>query len=72
MLISGDALVTGHPTSSRRGPQLLHKVFNHNETDCVRSLGALAMLETDILIPGHGDVWRGPIRALTEQAITRS
>jgi len=72
VLISGDALVTGHPTSSRRGPQLLHKVFNHNQTDCVRSLAALAMLETDILIPGHGEVWRGPIQAVTEQAIARS
>ncbi len=68
VLVSGDALVTGHPTVSRRGPQLLHRVFNHNDADCVRSLGALALLETDILIPGHGDVWRGPIRALAEQA----
>ncbi|HNM84612.1 MAG TPA: MBL fold metallo-hydrolase [Mycobacterium sp.] len=69
VLISGDALVTGHPTSSRHGPQLLHPVFNHDEAGCVRSLGALALLETDVLIPGHGDVWRGPIRELTEQAI---
>ena len=69
VLVSGDALVTGHPTSARRGPQLLHPVFNHNQRDCVRSLGALAMLETEVLIPGHGEVWRGPIRALTEQAL---
>ena len=71
VLVSGDALVTGHPTASRPGPQLLHRVFNHNEGDCVRSLGALALLETDILIPGHGDVWRGPIRELTDQARPR-
>ena len=69
VLISGDALVTGHPTSPRRGPQLLHRVFNHDEERCVRSLGALAMLETTVLVPGHGDVWRGPIRELTDQAI---
>ena len=68
VLVSGDALVTGHPTSSRRGPQLLPRVFNHDEAGCVRSLGALALLETDILVPGHGDVWRGPIRELAEQA----
>lgn len=68
VLISGDALVTGHPVSTRRGPQLLHRVFNHNETDCVRSLAALAMLDTDVLVPGHGDLWRGPIRDLAEQA----
>jgi glyoxylase-like metal-dependent hydrolase (beta-lactamase superfamily II) len=71
VLISGDALVTGHPTATRRGPQLLHRVFNHNEEDCVRSLRALALLETDILVPGHGEVWRGPIRELAGQAIPR-
>jgi glyoxylase-like metal-dependent hydrolase (beta-lactamase superfamily II) len=68
VLVSGDALVTGHPVSTTRGPQLLHRVFNHNEADCVRSLSALAMLDTDVLIPGHGDVWRGPIRELAQQA----
>lgn len=67
-LVSGDALVTGHPTSARRGPQLLHRVFNHNESDCVRSLAALAMLETDVLIPGHGDLWRGSIREMAAAA----
>ena len=28
----------------------------------MRSLAALAMLETEVLVPGHGPVWRGPIR----------
>ncbi len=68
VLVSGDALVTGHPTSGKRGPQLLHPVFNHNQADCVRSLDALGLLETEVLLPGHGEVWRGPIRELTEQA----
>jgi glyoxylase-like metal-dependent hydrolase (beta-lactamase superfamily II) len=68
VLVSGDALVTGHPVSTRRGPQLLHHVFNHDQSDCERSLAALAMLETEVLVPGHGEVWRGPIRELAEQA----
>jgi glyoxylase-like metal-dependent hydrolase (beta-lactamase superfamily II) len=68
VLVSGDALITGHPTSTRQGPQLLHRVFNHDEDDCVRSLDALAVLETDVLIPGHGDIWRGPIREMVDQA----
>jgi glyoxylase-like metal-dependent hydrolase (beta-lactamase superfamily II) len=72
VLISGDALVTGHPVSTRRGPQLLHHVFNHNEADCVRSLAALAMLEARVLVPGHGEVWQGPIRELAEQAMAHS
>jgi glyoxylase-like metal-dependent hydrolase (beta-lactamase superfamily II) len=68
VLASGDALVTGHPLLRRRGPQLLPAVFSHNQDDCVRSLAALALLETEILAPGHGDLWRGPIREATEQA----
>lgn len=71
VLVSGDALVTGHPLSSGSGPQLLHRVFNHDETSCVRSLAALAMLETDVLIPGHGDLWTGPIREAARQATPR-
>ncbi|BBY59029.1 MBL fold metallo-hydrolase [Mycolicibacterium sarraceniae] len=71
VLVSGDALVTGHPLAPRKGPQLLHPVFNHDEPGCVRSLSALAMLETDVLIPGHGDLWVGPIREAVRQATPR-
>ncbi|MGY4710836.1 MBL fold metallo-hydrolase [Mycolicibacterium sp. CBM1] len=71
ILVSGDALVTGHPLATRPGPQLLHRVFNHDEQACARSLAALAMLETEVLIPGHGDVWYGPIREATRQASAR-
>jgi glyoxylase-like metal-dependent hydrolase (beta-lactamase superfamily II) len=68
VLVSGDALVTGHPLLRRSGPQLLPAVFSHNQDDCVRSLAALALLETEILAPGHGDLWRGPIREATDRA----
>ncbi len=68
VLVSGDALITGHPLARSAGPQLLPAVFNHDEQGCVRSLAALAMLETDTLIPGHGDLWIGPIREAVRQA----
>jgi hypothetical protein len=45
-LIAGDALVTGHPVSTRRGPQLLPSILNHDQDGCVRSLSALGMLDT--------------------------
>ena len=61
----------GAPGRAAHGPQLLPRVFNHNEADCVRSLAALALLETDVLIPGHGEVWRGPIRDAVQQATPR-
>ena len=31
VLVSGDALVTGHPVSTHRGPQLLPGLFNHDQ-----------------------------------------
>jgi glyoxylase-like metal-dependent hydrolase (beta-lactamase superfamily II) len=68
VLVSGDALITGHPLLSNSGPQLLPAVFSHSQQDCLRSLDALALLETEILLPGHGDVWRGPIRTATDAA----
>jgi len=68
VLVSGDALVTAHPVSTRRGPQLLPGLFNHDQDACVRSLSALAELGTDVLLPGHGPVWRGPVRDAAEQA----
>ena len=68
MLVAGDALVTGHPLLPRSGPQLLPSLFNHSDPDCVRSLSVLADAGTDIVIPGHGDVWIGPIGEAAHQA----
>jgi glyoxylase-like metal-dependent hydrolase (beta-lactamase superfamily II) len=72
VLISGDALVTGHPVSAHTGPQLLHKVFNHDQAGAVRSLSALALLDSEVLVPGHGQVWRGPIREATRVAAAQA
>ncbi len=69
VLVSGDALVTGHPVSTRKGPQLLPDLFNHDQKGCVRSLAALEMLDTDVLLPGHGPLWYGPVREAAEQAV---
>ena len=70
ILASGDALVTGHPLLSHSGPQLLPALFSHDQDGCIRSLAALALLDTDVLVPGHGDVWKGSIRDATDQATT--
>ncbi|MDD4867871.1 MAG: MBL fold metallo-hydrolase [Mycobacterium sp.] len=69
VLVSGDALITGHPLLRHRGPQLLPAVFSHSQRNCLRSLNALALLDTDVLLPGHGEVWHGPIREATQRAL---
>jgi glyoxylase-like metal-dependent hydrolase (beta-lactamase superfamily II) len=62
VLISGDALVSGHPTSRGKGPQLLPDMFHHERADAVASLDVLAGLAADVLLPGHGPVHHGPVR----------
>ncbi|MGE2715518.1 MBL fold metallo-hydrolase [Mycolicibacterium litorale] len=68
VLVSGDALVTGHPLLTGTRPQLLPTVFNHDQAGCVRSLAALEALDTDVLLPGHGPLWRGPVREAAQAA----
>ncbi|MCB0932307.1 MAG: MBL fold metallo-hydrolase [Mycobacterium sp.] len=68
VLVAGDALITGHPLARRSGPQVLPEMFNHDEAQYLDSLGALAAADTDKLIPGHGDLWIGPVREAVRQA----
>ncbi|GAA2440326.1 MBL fold metallo-hydrolase [Streptomyces glaucus] len=68
VLVSGDALVTAHPTSRASGPQLLPDMFH---TDRERALGALARLEevdADLVLPGHGPSHRGTVREAVSRA----
>ncbi len=60
-LCAGDALVTESIIESGQGPQLLPAVF-HADVDLAReSVRTLAQLPVDLLLPGHGEPWRGPI-----------
>ncbi|MDD7937124.1 MBL fold metallo-hydrolase [Actinomycetospora lutea] len=59
VLVSGDALVTGHPTSPRTGPQRLPAFFDHDPEQAAGALDTLGTLDAGILLPGHGPAWRG-------------
>lgn len=68
VLVSGDALVTGHPLLPDDGPRLLPELFNHDQDGCERSLAALGLLDAEVMLPGHGPVWRGSVREAAEKA----
>jgi len=68
ILISGDALVSGHPTSRVRGPQLLHAMFDTERDSALVSLQRIEALAADVLLPGHGPVHRGPVRDAAQRA----
>jgi hypothetical protein len=60
-VLTGDGLVTGHPTARRRGPQLLPAFFDHDRAATAAALAPLSGLDAELLLPGHGEPWRGPV-----------
>lgn len=72
IVISGDALVSGHRTSRIQGPQLLPDMFHHERARAVASLDLIAELDADVLLPGHGPVHRGSVQAAAQQARARA
>ncbi|MFD3926220.1 MBL fold metallo-hydrolase [Streptomyces sp. NPDC058614] len=68
ILISGDALVSAHPTSRVRGPQLLPAMFDAEREKAYASLADIEALAADVLVPGHGPVHRGSVREAAGRA----
>ncbi|GKQ35600.1 MBL fold metallo-hydrolase [Streptomyces sp. A012304] len=72
VVVSGDALVSGHATSRIQGPQLLPDMFHHERARAVASLEVIEELEADVLLPGHGPVHRGSVRQAAQRARERA
>ncbi|CAL9357507.1 MBL fold metallo-hydrolase [Streptomyces hyderabadensis] len=72
VVISGDALVSGHALSRTEGPQLLPDLFHHDRTRTIASLDVIAGLAGDLLLPGHGPVHRGPVKDAADRARERA
>jgi glyoxylase-like metal-dependent hydrolase (beta-lactamase superfamily II) len=67
VLLTGDALITGHMLSAHRGPQELMGFFHHDEAGMDASLDVIAAVDADVIVPGHGPVYRGsPSDAVAE------
>ncbi|MFM9378946.1 MBL fold metallo-hydrolase [Gordonia sp. VNK21] len=69
VLVSGDALVTGHPIQPHAGPQCLGPIFTHDPAANAAGLEALAGLDTPVIMPGHGPLWRGRVRDAVTAAL---
>jgi glyoxylase-like metal-dependent hydrolase (beta-lactamase superfamily II) len=69
VLVVGDALVTGHGTSTVAGPQLLPSVFHHDLERARASLKELRSSGAGVVLPGHGAAWIGPVGAAIELAL---
>ncbi|ARC58416.1 putative metallo-hydrolase YflN [Frondihabitans sp. 762G35] len=64
LLVTGDALVSGHATVRRTGPQTLPGFFNHDEERTRETADRLALFDADRFAPGHGPVAALPHRVL--------
>ncbi|AWE53830.1 MBL fold metallo-hydrolase [Streptomyces nigra] len=72
VVISGDALATGHPTSRIEGPQLLPAMFDLDRDRALASLDVFEKLDGDVLLPGHGPAHTGSVRDAALQARERA
>lgn len=64
VLISGDALITVDLWDpEHRGPQVMRREFNYDHAQAIQSLGRFTELEADVIVPGHGEPWRGDTHA---------
>ena len=65
-LITGDALVTLDPYTGYTGPRTVARAATHDSRLAVTSLRPLAELGVDVVLPGHGAVWRNGIAGALE------
>jgi glyoxylase-like metal-dependent hydrolase (beta-lactamase superfamily II) len=61
IMVLGDAFVTGHRTSSKAGPQMLHSMFHSDSERAQKSLAVLAKFNVEVFLPGHGPLGTGPM-----------
>lgn len=70
VVVTGDALVTAHPTVPRGvRPQQLPGFFSTDPSEAAESLGALAALDAEVLLPGHGPAHHGSAGRAVERAL---
>jgi glyoxylase-like metal-dependent hydrolase (beta-lactamase superfamily II) len=59
VVLTGDALVTLDPYTGRRGPRIVAGAATADSAENLRSLEVLAATGAGVVLPGHGDQWRG-------------
>lgn len=58
VLFTGDGLVTRDPYTGATGPRTVAAAATRDSRRARESLDALAGIEADVLLPGHGEPWR--------------
>jgi glyoxylase-like metal-dependent hydrolase (beta-lactamase superfamily II) len=69
VLIAGDAFVTVDLLRRRPRPGPMPSVFDHDPAESIRSLRRLAMLDAEVVLPGHGAPFNGSLSVAVDQAL---
>lgn len=64
LIVAGDAFCMLSPVTGETGPQLPPPALNFSTAMARASLERLAELEAELVVPGHGDPWRGTVPEL--------
>jgi glyoxylase-like metal-dependent hydrolase (beta-lactamase superfamily II) len=67
-LFVGDALCTWNFFTGGLGPQVMPRPTNVSTSQARESLAAIADLDANLLLPGHGEPWHGSPAAAVTQA----
>jgi glyoxylase-like metal-dependent hydrolase (beta-lactamase superfamily II) len=70
ILFCGDAMATLAVDTGATGP-MVHP-FNEDQDMAVASLAVLEKIDADVLLPGHGEPWRGRISDAVSQARSKA
>ncbi|MDP9376008.1 MAG: MBL fold metallo-hydrolase [Actinomycetota bacterium] len=63
VLIAGDAIVTLDPYTGLRGPRLVARAATADSRQALSSLDAIEATDAQLLLPGHGEPFRGAAQA---------
>lgn len=69
LLFTGDGLITMDLLGDSTGPQMIDPVFNLDTDLAYQSLETLAGVDADLLLPGHGDPWKGTPKAAADKVL---
>ena len=67
-VLTGDALVTSDGIAGRTGPTIVCSAFTHDTAQALSSLSALASLDANLVLPGHGDPFEGGVGEAVQRA----
>ena len=68
VVLAGDAFVMLDPYTARRGPCIVAGAATADSERALSSLDALAGLDADVALTGHGEPFRGSLAAAVDQA----